>query len=201
MVAVMRTARSSTAPRARADPDPVARGPAAGGGRRRGLISTQAAGAIASRMPTRPVLVLVCQCSTVRPVLRRKGKSSLGGSESGLGRHAAQLGSPRCGSEIGRRNTGGRYRPRCLLALRTGPLHPARGVDPLVGDAAVVTQPASRHPGPFGEGVLGTASNQGTAPRGCRAARRWKGIFRSPIAPRPGARRRGARARRDARSW
>ena len=151
-VAVTRTGTPSTMPRRDTS---RTRSPAATPRRRAsaGLTSTHPSGARCSRTPTRPVLVRVCQCSTVRPVLRRNGKRSVTASAMGSGethhswarpsavwKHAVLVQPGRAADR--RRRRGAR------------PLHAALGVDAVPRHPRVVAQPPGRHPAPLHEGVL-----------------------------------------------
>ena len=119
------------------------------------LISTHASGASRSSIGTRPVLVRVCQCSTVRPVFSRSGNSGRGMSRSSW-RIATCSRTRRWGWGSARRRRGGATRQRHVGVVGgAGPLDAAGRVDPLVGDPAVVAQPSRGHPPPLGERVGG----------------------------------------------
>ncbi len=108
-----------------------------------GFISSQAFGTMLLRTSTLAVSVRVCQCSTVRTVLRMKSYSPLGCSENG---------------SQGTVKT-------WLVHLRWGRCHRSRGVrlpllaassfDSLPGELAVVAHAAGGDALPFGVGVAG----------------------------------------------
>ena len=98
----------------------------------RGFISTQAFGDSRSRIGTFPVLVRVCQCSTVRPVFSTNGNSLFGCSGNGSQVHrdqprAAVVGlKPSVGVEPARLVSGSPCRPETATAGHRAARWPCR---------------------------------------------------------------------------